>query len=397
MREKSTQAPLWLLPQPRGGLPSIEQGHPRLATALAALALSALVPVFLFAAPESRWEPQSLFALLLSAGFVAGYHPTQTKGTLSFDAGFVVGLVGLALLGPLPGALFFAAPDIGRSFIGDQRLIAFLGNTASAGWACLAGAFALATLSSPPPLHNPDPAWYVALGAAGLALVATNWLLITVINLHDGTKVAVDLFPRAAVPILALLITGVATVFLYDQVGIPGLAPLVAAIVLPRVLATRFLRPRAVEELKPPEATALYARAMADVLRLGRDQKRILADAATHLGGSASLSRIDDFGQVMQTVLYCNEHWDGEGGFPRTVAGESIPIESRVLAVASAWSVLTAKGTRELSPGQALVELKARAGGEFDPRAVAAAARIVEDDTLSAPEPGRDRSEQVPR
>ena len=125
----------------------------------------------------------------------------------------------------------------------------------------------------------------------------------------------------------------------------------------------------------------------------------MIRDAATHLGGSASLSRLDDFPDVMRAVLYCRERWDDEGGFPGVVTGEDIPLESRILAVAEAWSALTAKGTRELTPGQALAGLRADAGGEFDPRVAAAAIKVVEEDVLPSPrsEPADGRREPLER
>ncbi|MEX0993875.1 MAG: HD domain-containing phosphohydrolase [Solirubrobacterales bacterium] len=119
---------------------------------------------------------------------------------------------------------------------------------------------------------------------------------------------------------------------------------------------------------------------LADLLDLEADQRRVLASAARQLdGGKPTLQRVNDFQPVMQAVLYARERWDGEeGGFPGVLSGEQIPIESRVLAVAHEWSSLTAQGTRELEPEVALAELRSRAGADFDPHVVAAAAQAVE-------------------
>ncbi len=111
----------------------------------------------------------------------------------------------------------------------------------------------------------------------------------------------------------------------------------------------------------------------------------MLLDASTHLGGAARLTKIDDFQRVMRTVLYCHERWDGQGGFPGILSGDAIPIESRVLAVAEQLGSLTAIGTRGLSPEQAVFTLVPRAGGAFDPRVVAAARRVIEEDILVSP------------
>ena len=93
---------------------------------------------------------------------------------------------------------------------------------------------------------------------------------------------------------------------------------------------------------------------------------------------------LEDFTAVMRTVLHHRERWDGNaGGAPGLVSGDEIPLESRVLAVANAWSLLTAEGNQGLSSEQALYELKARAGSEFDPEVVAAAVRAVQDRFVS--------------
>ena len=78
----------------------------------------------------------------------------------------------------------------------------------------------------------------------------------------------------------------------------------------------------------------------------------------------------------MQTVLYSHEHWSGPGGLG-LVSGEDIPIESRVLAVGHAWAALTSQGGPGLTPKEALVNLRIRAGQELDPVVVAAAVKTV--------------------
>jgi HD-GYP domain-containing protein (c-di-GMP phosphodiesterase class II) len=83
----------------------------------------------------------------------------------------------------------------------------------------------------------------------------------------------------------------------------------------------------------------------------------------------------------MRTVLYSHERWAGGGGLG-LVCGGDIPIESRALAVAHAWAVLTAQGGPGLTPQEALVNLRARAGQELDPVVVAAAVKIVHDEII---------------
>jgi len=73
-------------------------------------------------------------------------------------------------------------------------------------------------------------------------------------------------------------------------------------------------------------------------------------------------------------VLHHHERMDG-GGYPSGLSGASIPVESRIIAVADAFEAMT--GTRPyreaISVDEAVVELQANAGTQFDTRCVDAA------------------------
>ena len=70
-------------------------------------------------------------------------------------------------------------------------------------------------------------------------------------------------------------------------------------------------------------------------------------------------------------VLFHHEHFDG-GGYPFGLAGDEIPVESRVLAVADAYEAMTADRVYRprLSHEAACEELRRCAGGQFDPAVV---------------------------
>jgi hypothetical protein len=67
---------------------------------------------------------------------------------------------------------------------------------------------------------------------------------------------------------------------------------------------------------------------------------------------------------------------------PAGLTGAHTPRLSRILAVAVAWSELTASGTVGLTHGEALLDLATRSGTEFDPDVVAAAAQVVRDEEV---------------
>jgi HD-GYP domain-containing protein (c-di-GMP phosphodiesterase class II) len=80
------------------------------------------------------------------------------------------------------------------------------------------------------------------------------------------------------------------------------------------------------------------------------------------------------------------EWWNGRGG-PVGMAGESIPLAARVLAVADTWSALTASGSPRLGHGEVLDLLRAAAGARLDPTVVDAAAQVVAQERVSSTEP----------
>jgi hypothetical protein len=66
-----------------------------------------------------------------------------------------------------------------------------------------------------------------------------------------------------------------------------------------------------------------------------------------------------------------HERWDGNG-YPAGLAGEDIPLGARVVAVAEVFDAMTRDtpyGPKR-TPAEAIAELEAFAGSQFDPRVV---------------------------
>jgi GGDEF domain-containing protein len=78
---------------------------------------------------------------------------------------------------------------------------------------------------------------------------------------------------------------------------------------------------------------------------------------------------------VAALVRASPERFDGSG-YPDGLAGEAIPLGSRVIAVAVAFAAMTAQRpySAAMSPDRALAELRRCAGAQFDPRVVEALA-----------------------
>jgi putative nucleotidyltransferase with HDIG domain len=96
--------------------------------------------------------------------------------------------------------------------------------------------------------------------------------------------------------------------------------------------------------------------------------------------GAQMLNRIGGvLGEVGEVVRSHHEHFDGRG-YPQGLAGEEIPIASRVIACCDAFSAMTTdRPYRDaMSIEDALTELRSHAGTQFDPRVVLALIDVVE-------------------
>ena len=81
---------------------------------------------------------------------------------------------------------------------------------------------------------------------------------------------------------------------------------------------------------------------------------------------------------VARLVRASHERWDGRG-YPDGLAGERIPLGARIIAACDAFEAMTCDRCyqRARAPQEALDELRAGAGTQFDPRVVAALEEIV--------------------
>jgi len=86
--------------------------------------------------------------------------------------------------------------------------------------------------------------------------------------------------------------------------------------------------------------------------------------------------------EVIAAVRHHHQRWDG-GGLADGPAGERIPLLARVLAVAERFEALTAgRGSTRVSAEEALTQVTAGSGTEFDPATVDALGHAVHDGSL---------------
>lgn len=94
---------------------------------------------------------------------------------------------------------------------------------------------------------------------------------------------------------------------------------------------------------------------------------------ALHILGS-----IDAVAKAVPAILHHHEHFDGSG-YPDGLAGEEIPIESRIMLVTDAFDAMTTdRPYRKTMPIEAAFEeLRAHSGTQFDPAIVSAFIKML--------------------
>jgi HD-GYP domain-containing protein (c-di-GMP phosphodiesterase class II) len=87
---------------------------------------------------------------------------------------------------------------------------------------------------------------------------------------------------------------------------------------------------------------------------------------------------------VGKIVRSSHERWDG-AGYPDRLAGEAIPLGSRIVAVCDAYDAMVTDRAYRLgrSPQEALEELERCAGSQFDPIVVGAFRAAMANDFTS--------------
>jgi diguanylate cyclase (GGDEF)-like protein len=87
--------------------------------------------------------------------------------------------------------------------------------------------------------------------------------------------------------------------------------------------------------------------------------------------GEGILRRLPQLAPLAPIVRHEHEHWDGSG-YPDGLSGAQIPVGSRIILACDAYAAMTTERPYRsaLSEADAMAELRARAGTQFDPQVV---------------------------
>jgi putative nucleotidyltransferase with HDIG domain len=96
--------------------------------------------------------------------------------------------------------------------------------------------------------------------------------------------------------------------------------------------------------------------------------------------GAQLVGRIEGWEDIAEIIHCHHEKVDGTG-YPRRLPAHEIPLPSRIIAIADAYDVMTARDSyrKPVSSPEAIEELRRCAGGQFDPELVETFIGLIED------------------
>lgn len=94
--------------------------------------------------------------------------------------------------------------------------------------------------------------------------------------------------------------------------------------------------------------------------------------------GYRILSSVNEMAELAEFVLAHHERWDGKG-YPKKLAGEQIPMQARIIAVADAYDAMTSERAyrKPQTSAAAVEEIKKCSGTQFDPEIVQVFVEVV--------------------
>jgi putative nucleotidyltransferase with HDIG domain len=95
--------------------------------------------------------------------------------------------------------------------------------------------------------------------------------------------------------------------------------------------------------------------------------------------GAKLVRRIEGYGPVADIIIAHHERVDGKG-YPNGLAGDEIPLGSRIISVADTYDVMTSRDSyrRPVSSEAAIVELRRVSGSQLDAQVVEAFVEVIE-------------------
>jgi putative nucleotidyltransferase with HDIG domain len=399
-----------------------------LVAAEAIVLLGALVGAGLSSDAE-QWQPVELVLILLGLAIVSDLLALQHK-IQRITGAFLALVLAMALCGPAPAVLIGFVSVLVDSLRARLEVHKVITNLTVYTLIPLAGGLAIEWLAGRTDLETDNLTFaLVVLGAFILAHVLNFAMIAGDISFHTGITFAHQartIFLPVLPSELVSALLAVSIAILYRETGLAALALLAFVLLVFQYLLRELVRSqRRAEELaalqigvlasmvetlalrdrmtaRHSAAVARYARALAQAHGCRRSDQDLAHTAALlhDIGkfsfpdaillapaplsdedwrivrrhpeeGARVVRRMEAYGPVADLILCHHERWDGKG-YPRGLAEEQIPLLSRIVAVADAYDVMTARDSyrRPITPTEAIRELRDVAGTQLDPALV---------------------------
>ena len=400
----------------------------RLLAAEALVMLGTLVGA-VAASDGADWRPPGLVAVLLALAVVSDLLALQHK-TQRISGAFFAVVLAIALCGPAPAVLIGAVCVLVDALRNRPALPKLLTNVVAYTTIPLVVGLGFDGLAQVTDLETNNVTFAIAVFGAFVLCNVLNFALIAgamsvFLGIPLGREIRTVYVPVVPSELASALLT-VSVAVLYRETGLGALVLLALVVVVFQFLLRELLRSqRRAEELaalqlgvlasmvdtlamrdrmtaRHSAAVARYARALAEAHGCSREQQDLVHTAGLlhDIGkfsfpdaillapaplteedwkivrrhpeeGARVVARMEPYAPVADIILCHHERWDGKG-YPQRLAGEDIPLLSRVVTIADAYDVMIARDSYRtpLTSTEAVAEMRRVAGTHLDPQLV---------------------------
>jgi putative nucleotidyltransferase with HDIG domain len=401
-----------------------------------AAALVAVLAIALWQAPNANWN-LPLLAMLLAFALISHFTAVEIRSRLSVSGSFLALVLAMVFLYGAPAALLGVVTICVSRVRSREAWHYFLNNVLTFATFPLVGGIAFYEIQKAGGLTGSDAGFYLLVFGVFVGALVLNFTMIATYSCYVERKSFWGMARTTFMPVLgselaaALMAVGVA--YIYNQVGLAGVALFgVALITFQHLLGQLLLSQQRAEELEErtkqlvsfqvgmlsallrtldlrdemtarhSASVARYCRAIAVEAGLTDEEQELahLAGLLHDIGkfilpdkilkanvplddddwnlirmhpaqGAKVVGSVEGYGPVAEIILAHHERIDGEG-YPRRLKGEEIPKLSKIISVADTYDVMTARDSYRdpVSSFEAIQELRRVSGSQLDPHFV---------------------------
>ena len=400
----------------------------RLLAAEAVILLGTLVAAAASSEAED-WQPLGLVAILLALAVVSDLLALQ-QGSQRITGAFFAVVLAMALCGPAPAVLVGVVSILVDSLRNRLAPHKVLTNTTTYAVIPLIVGLGIEALAGVTDLETDNVTFALVVFGAFVLSFALNFAMISAdvavkTGVPFGRQVRLVLVPLLPVELATALLT-VCVAVVYRETGLAAFALFALVLLVFQYLLRELLRSqRRAEALaalqlgvlasmvdtlamrdrmtaRHSAAVARYARALAEAHGCSREEQDLVHTAGLlhDIGkfsfpdaillapaplseedwkivrrhpeeGARVVARMEPYAPVAEIILCHHERWDGNG-YPQRLAGEAIPLLSRMVTIADAYDVMIARDSYRtpLASADAVAEMQRVAGAHLDPTLV---------------------------